>query len=196
MRTKNKFISKNKFLSYAKWKDRGGVFFIFPSIMIETKVDLGIEVQVSRLTWAIGRYRWRLDIGNYQPLPSGDIVWSKVGLDSFSRWAKNSCKRKWGKSDIENVIKDKNEWKKLIVKKGLDKHYMRILIAREIMDNEQTSVYDHINENEYQSGAARDLIRVLNNEKDRKRDEDMMDPLDSLSKKITRNSASGTLTED
>lgn len=192
MRTKNKFISKNKFLSYAKWKDRGGVFFIFPSVMIETNVDLGIEVQATRLTWAMGRYRWRIDIGKYNPLPKGEIVWNKVGLDGFVRWAKSSCRRKWGKSDIESVIKDKEEWKKLIVKKGLDTHYMRILIAREIMDNEQNSVYDdYINEEDYK-GGAKDLVRALNTEKERKREEDMMDPLDSLSKKITKNTLSET----
>lgn len=192
MRTKNKVISKNKFKSRAKWLERSGPYFIIPTLMIEKDLDIGVEVQINRYTLAFGYKRWRWDVGTYTPLPTGEINWIKVGLDDFSKWAKKSYNKKWGRYEIENIIKNKPFIKDVIVESGLSKHYTRILIAREIMKSESGSTNDKVYKDA--NGKSRAILDALTQHVEQENQK--IDPLDQLGNKIMNSSQNTTKMED
>lgn len=191
MRTKNKVISKNKFKSRAKWVERTGPYFPIPTLMIEKDLDIGIEVQINRYTVAWGYKRWRWDVGTYTPLPTGEINWTKIGLDDFSKWAKKSYNKKWGRYEIENIIKNKPFIKDVIVESGL-KHYTRILIAREIMKSESGSANDKIYKEV--NGKTRMILDALIQHEEEENQK--IDPLDQLGSKIMSSSQNATKIDD
>jgi len=197
MRSENKFITKNKFKSKASWEETAGAYFLWPSLMVEKDIDVGIDVKITRRTLAWGRKRWRWDTGTYTPLPTGEIVWSKIGLDDFSKWAKKSYNRKWGRAEIESIVVDKPELKDIIVKMGLTKHYTRILMGREIIEKESESVYGNamMDENSIKdnTGRTQSLISALN--KHTQQERKAIDPLDQLGSKIL-NSGERTMIDD
>lgn len=192
MRTKNKVISKNKFKSRAVWTEKAGPYFVIPTLMIEKDLDIGIDVKIDRYTWVWGYKRWRWDVGTYTPLPTGDIVWNKIGLEDFSKWAKVSYNKKWGKYEIENIIKNKPFLKDIIVESGLTKHYTRILISREIMRNENGISSDKIYKEA--NGKTRMVLDALTQHIEEENQK--IDPLDQLGSKIMSSSQNTTKFED
>lgn len=139
MRSPNWFWTSDRFITFASWKDRAGPFALWPSLMVETQVDLGADVQSARWTLVLGRRRWQMDFARYTPrATAGKIDWSTGpgGAEEMLRWAKKVFRRNWTKADLEKLFAKKPEWRRLVIQSGARHHYVRVLLARELMDQE------------------------------------------------------------
>lgn len=134
MRSPNWFLSHNLFVSAAAWKDRGGAWMILPAIWGEFGLESGLDVRLSR--WTVGWCQWRaqLDVGRWRRLdPSAPLDWEKQGLDDFLAWSRRIFGKAWGRPELEKLFMRAPEWRKVVVYGDAHAHYIRVLLAREMM---------------------------------------------------------------
>lgn len=131
--SKNTIKKAGKFKSNRKWYDYKGNMFLFPTIMYEKNIDLNVEVQVNRFIIGIGYYRWSFDYGVYNPIIEKRL-WDKRGVSEFLVWAKSKTKSSWSGNDIDSVLTKNRALKRLIYTVGIEKHYIKIMLLREMID--------------------------------------------------------------
>ena len=139
MRSPNKFISKNRFISYAKWHDSRAAWMLFPAVWVFKKQEVVFGVTIDR--WTVGWLKWRfqLDIGLFsRPDPKAPIEWSTSGLDGFLNWGKQVFQQKWGRADLDRLFRNRPEWKRLVALGGANPHYVRLLLARELFQEPES----------------------------------------------------------
>lgn len=129
----NKIKKTGFFTSKRKWYDYQGIFFFIPTIMREKNIDLNVDTKVTRTIIAFGYHRWSFDKGFYSPFKEQN-VWRKDGLEDFLNWCKLKTKNKWSSQDVELVFKENEGIKKLVYSVGLKKHYIRLLLLKEMIE--------------------------------------------------------------
>lgn len=140
MRSPNKFISKNRFISYAKWRDPRSPLMLWPAGWVFKNQEVVFGVSIDRWTFGWLRWRFQLDIGLYlRPDPKAPIEWSKSGLDGFLNWGKEVFQQKWGRADLDRLFRNRPEWKRLIALGGANPHYVRLLLARELFQEPESA---------------------------------------------------------
>ncbi len=133
MRSPNKFLTKDRYYNTARWVERDGAFLIFPSVWVQWNMETVLDVFVNRWTVGIGYYRFQLDWGRWRRRdPKGLIDWRASGLDGFISWSKKTFGHSWDRQDLENLFKQRPEWKHLVVMGDANSHYIRLLLAREL----------------------------------------------------------------
>lgn len=130
----NNFNADGTFTTKRKWYDYGGIFFIFPTIMVEKNIDLNVDTLLLRRTiFAIGYHRWSFDKGKYNPLVKKKIV-SKEELSHFVSWCKKKTNNKWSIQDVELVLSEDEGIKKMVNHVDLNNHYVKLILLKEMIE--------------------------------------------------------------
>ncbi|HCJ8468341.1 TPA: hypothetical protein NV714_002086 [Escherichia coli] len=132
-RSKNFFLSKNKFVSFAFWKNKEEMFSVFPGFFIEKNIDKGLEIVIDRYVFCLGRKRLEINTGIYSPRNT-ILNWKDSGLEDFIIWMRKNGNVNFNKNDVDNFLKENPEWKKLITISSCKNYYIKLLLAKAFED--------------------------------------------------------------
>lgn len=132
-RSRNYYINANKFISFASWKNNEEMFSLFPSFFIQLNIDKGLEIQVNKYIFCLGKHRFEINTGVYTPR-NKVLNWKSSGLEDFIVWIRKNVNAKFDKYDMEVFLNNSPEWKKIITQSNCNNHYIRILLAKELAD--------------------------------------------------------------
>lgn len=138
-RSKNFFLSSNKFISFAWWKNREDLFSIFPALLIEKNIDKGLEIKLNRYIFCLGKRRFEINTGVYNPRNTV-LNWKDSALEDFILWMRKSGNENFGKNEVERFFAVNPEWKNLITITSCKNHYIRLLLAKALVDFNSASV--------------------------------------------------------
>lgn len=136
---KNFQYNKNKFISITRWKDTFGNFFILPSICFERNIDLSFYIKATTITLLLFKYRIRFSICSNKNLPIDDVKWRFSHYEKFIKWMEKEYKKNITIKDLEKIIQEKPYLKGIINNNTLSNHYLKLFIAREILNKPNNS---------------------------------------------------------
>lgn len=133
-RTPNFFYTSERFLSLAGWLDRGGACVIWPSVWVDTDVEVGLHVRIIRWSGGWGRWRLQIDMGRHRPCSGRrSLDWSTDGLDEFLVWCRQVFGGIWERPALERLLRTDPAWYRLVALGGAPAYYTRVLLARELI---------------------------------------------------------------
>lgn len=150
--SKNLQYERNKFVSFTKWKDTFGNFFIFPTVCFERKIDLSFYIKATTITFLLFKYRFRISICSEKKLHTDDIKWRFVHYENFIKWIEVQYHKKITIKDLEKIIKEKPYLKGVINNNTLSNHYLKLFLVREILNNSN---------NTYKNNKEQELLEQL-----------------------------------
>jgi hypothetical protein len=178
-RSKNFFLSKNKFVSFAFWKNKEEMFSVFPGFFIEKNIDKGLEIIINRYVFSLGRKRLEINTGIYSPRNTV-LNWKDSGLEDFIIWMRKNGNVNFNKNDVDNFLKENPEWKKLITISSCKNYYIKLLLAKAFEDF-NSKIINKEKEKRTEGGlssAANALLDAL--EEDKNEEDSNISPLDRL----------------
>lgn len=178
-RSKNFFLSKNKFVSFTFWKNKEEMFSVLPGFFIEKNIDKGLEIVINRYVFSLGRKRLEINTGIYSPRNT-ILNWKDSGLEDFIIWMRKNGNVNFNKNNVETFLKENPEWKNLITISNCKNYYIKLLLAKAFEDF-NSKVVNKEKEKRTEgnlSSAANALLDAL---KEDKNEEDLnLSPLDRL----------------
>lgn len=182
-RSRNYYINANKFISFASWKNNEEMFSLFPSFFIQLNIDKGLEIQVNKYIFCLGKNRFEINTGVYTPR-NKVLNWKSSGLEDFIIWIRKNVNAKFDKYDMEVFLNNSPEWKKIITQSNCNNHYIRILLAKELAEfsnNKKEETKPAAESKTKNSSFAKDaLLSSLNSLEESDMPDIPVDPLDQL----------------
>lgn len=134
MRTFNRFLTSRRFLATARWVDRRSPWMLWPSVWVLPDLEPTLGVRLTRWTLGWGQARFQLDWGvSDRRDPALGVDWSTSGLDGFLVWGRRVFGKQWGRADLERLFQAHPPWRTVVALGGGRAHYVRLLLARELM---------------------------------------------------------------
>lgn len=181
-RTKNYYLTKRKFISFASWKDSEDMFVIFPTIMCKRKQDRGLEVVLSQYLLMWGHRKIEIDLGSYFPRKK-EYSWTRLKMDSFLDWTKKNIDKTLTREYIEMVLEDNSALKKTLSKSDPGYHYMKLMLDNEIKKFKQLNDIspEMLKNSECLTAEGKELENVLKYPNfNKKNEEDLLDILSNV----------------
>lgn len=133
MRNFPSHLTQTRFRHLDRWQEHGGELLLWPSAWIRWNAEKGLSVHYHTLTLGFLRFRvrwtWGVHCNQTDRLPT----WKQVRGDEFLAWAHATFGGEWPRSEAQRFFRQNPKWHPVVAMGGLDVHYIRVLMAREMM---------------------------------------------------------------
>lgn len=128
------YVKLTPFRRHEKWVDHASGWLVWPAIWWLRNQEKGVNVRFQSLTIGWGQHRWRWTWGVHGDVLSGRLPnWDEVNGDGFIAWGKTAFGEEWSRGHVQKFFKRNPRWRDLVMMGGLDNHYLRLLMGRELM---------------------------------------------------------------
>lgn len=134
MSAPNQFEKSSRYRRYEHWHDPANACLIWPALWTRRHVTKGLFVEET--VWTLGwrHHRWQWVKGqDLTPNLNKPIGWQEIKGPEFLQWAAKTFEGNWAKEQAQSFFRRHTRWRDLVVQGHLDNHYVRILMAREMM---------------------------------------------------------------
>lgn len=134
MRTRPYYIA-NHWFSLATWKSSRH-WYLFISLEFEPNVQLGVDTTAKR--WILSWLIWRvcLEFGKSSALNLTFKKLEQLNWDDFLNWGKRKYPDlSWAKEDVLRLVESYPYLKKILLEKGLNLHYSKLMVLRIMLEN-------------------------------------------------------------
>lgn len=126
-------LPHTRFRHVDRWKEHGGDVLLLPAIWLQPNAEKGLSVRYHVLTLGFLRFRIRWTWGVHCSRTDRLPTWKQAGGDAFLAWAHTTYGGEWPRSEAQKFFRQNPKWHPLVALGGLDIHYIRVLLAREMM---------------------------------------------------------------
>jgi len=134
MPRENRPLGPQRFWRHEGWNDGQAGFLLWPALWLRRHVSRGLFLQEHTLTLGWGTWRWRLTrVDDTTPSLAVPTSWQAIAGPGFLTWAQATFGGSWPKERAQDFFRQQPKWRDLVTLGHLDNHYLRILIAREML---------------------------------------------------------------
>jgi hypothetical protein len=127
-------LGAHRYWQSEAWVTREGGFLLWPAVWLRLGQERGLWVRQSFLTFGWGTFRWRLTLGqDHTPDVRRTPQWEEVDGDRFLAWAQATFGGTWDRPSAQAFFRRHPRWRNLVTQGGLQAHYVRVLLAREML---------------------------------------------------------------
>jgi hypothetical protein len=128
------YVKQTPFRRFEKWVDHASGWLLWPSLWWVRNQEKGVSVRFHAVTLGWGQRRWRWTWGLHGNIQAGRLPrWDEVDGDAFIAWGKAALGGDWSRSQVQRFFRKNPRWLELVMMGGLDNHYLRLLMGRELM---------------------------------------------------------------
>lgn len=126
-------LPQTRFRHVDHWREYGGEWLLWPAAWIRWRAEKGMSVRYRTLTLGFLQFRlrwtWGVHCDRQERLPT----WKQAGGDAFLEWAHATFGGDWPRSEAQGFFRQNPKWHPMVAVAGLDTYYARVLMAREMM---------------------------------------------------------------
>lgn len=133
---KNYFYTKHSYINYSKTKDNFGLF-IFPAIMFDRNLPIGVGLEVTRITFLFLKNRYFFEFGKIKY--KHEFSLEHPSISRMIDWIRNQGKElsRFNRNDLERVIQQNPNLKDLLTDNAADMFYNRQMVLEFYLDTIQ-----------------------------------------------------------
>ena len=128
--TTNMSMGKKQYTHWEYWKEANGPFLLWPSVGYWPKRVFANQDEGSSLVFGLWHWRWRLNL--IQVKSPGAPYPSEQEWEDFSAWVETTFGRQFNITHMKLLFDQQPEWRELFSRHGIQMHYIRVLLAREL----------------------------------------------------------------
>ena len=181
--SKNYYYTKEKFISYASWKDGSAGFLLFPAVWFKTDVKPSFEVSLTQVFLGWGHRRFSFNLGVFKEVNlSAPVDWTLIAYDDFSKWLKKIKSIPYNKKNIERLFELEPWTKKIVIIGSLKNHYVRELILKTLNSLYESGLLSEKAKNSTDSLLSSEKLNFHSSTEDADISEDEQKSINNLSK--------------